>query len=67
MQAAQDVKEAEAAEQKQAQEIRKLDQSEADVLDEHRVIATQRTKLEKELDKVTEEAQASRCCLFSMM
>lgn len=64
MQAAKAVKEAEAAEQKQAQDIRTLEEHEQSVLDEHRFVSTQRGKLQKELNQVTEEAQASRCCSF---
>jgi hypothetical protein len=66
MQATQAVKDAEAEEQKQSQEIRNLEKAEGELQSEHRFVATQRAKLEKELHKVTEEAQASRCCLSSL-
>jgi hypothetical protein len=62
MQAAYDVKEAEEAERKQAQEIRKMEKDEQNMFDEHRFVATKRGQLEKEYQKVTEEAQTSRCC-----
>lgn len=65
MQASKEVKEAETAEQEQAQEIRALEKRESDVLDEHRLVSTQRAKLQKDLNQVTEEAQASRYALLS--
>lgn len=64
MQATRDVKEAEAAEQTQSQDIRKLDLQESDLLDEHRLVGTRRAKLDKDLQRVTEDAQASRYRLF---
>ena len=61
------MKEAEAAEQKQAQEIKALEKQESSVLDEHRRVSTLRMNLQKDLDQVTEEAQTSRCVVCSQL
>lgn len=44
----------------QSESIKQLEKNESELLDKHRTVGTQRSKLERELHQVTEDAQASR-------